>query len=251
MLKPAVIWGMGELGGVFARGFLKANRPVYPITRTSDVAELAAQIDPEVVVMATGEGETLQSALAQVPAVWKDRLVLIQNELLPGDWAAHALVKPTVISIWFEKKKGMDSKVLIPSPAFGPKAELLQEALATLDIPVRWLDSKAALLHELVVKNLYIVTTNVAGLALPEGADVTDLQAESALFEAVARDVWAIQQALTGQTLDFETLMQGVKAAMDGDPAHKCKGRSAPARLARALKQAQTLGVELKKIHRL
>jgi hypothetical protein len=38
---------------------------------------------------------------------------MMQNELLPRDWAIHDFIDPTVISVWFEKKKGMDSKVLI------------------------------------------------------------------------------------------------------------------------------------------
>jgi hypothetical protein len=72
-------------------------------------------------VVCTGEAE-LQSALNTIPSEWKDRVAMMQNELLPRDWAIHDFIDPTVISVWFEKKKGMDSKVLISSPVFGPKA---------------------------------------------------------------------------------------------------------------------------------
>ncbi len=39
-----------------------------------------------------------------------------------GGVFARGFVQPTVISVWFEKKKGRDVKVLIPSPAYGPAA---------------------------------------------------------------------------------------------------------------------------------
>jgi len=35
MNPPIVIIGIGELGGVFARAFLYAGYPVYPVTRGS------------------------------------------------------------------------------------------------------------------------------------------------------------------------------------------------------------------------
>jgi len=54
----------------------------------------------------------LQTALNDIPVVWKDRVAMMQNELLPRDWEDHHFINPTVISVWFEKKKGIDSKVL-------------------------------------------------------------------------------------------------------------------------------------------
>ncbi len=45
--QPVVVIGMGQLGGVFARGFLRAGRPVYPIVRGMDMDKAAAAIpDP-------------------------------------------------------------------------------------------------------------------------------------------------------------------------------------------------------------
>jgi hypothetical protein len=59
-----------------------------------------------------------------------------------GAWAIHDFIDPTVISVWFEKKKGMDSKVLISSPVFGPKAQILVASLALIDIPAHVLTSQ-------------------------------------------------------------------------------------------------------------
>ena len=111
MKKPIVVLGIGELGSVFSRAFLKNNHPVYPITRATDINELKASIDPELILVCTAESD-LQSALSSIPNKWKDRVAMMQNELLPRDWKSHNFIDPTVISVWFEKKKGIDSKVL-------------------------------------------------------------------------------------------------------------------------------------------
>ena len=232
---PVVVIGIGEMGSVFARGLLRLGHPVYPVTRDTDMQALASELpEPQMVLVAVGE-TALQPVLEQVPRAWEGRLALLQNELLPHDYAQ--LEKPTVISVWFEKKKGMDSKVLIPSPAFGPRAQLLIDALGTLDIAAREVTSAADMRFELVVKNVYIVTTNIAGLRV--GGTVGELWDEhEPLARDVAQDVIDIQEALTGATLDREGLIQAMLVAFNGDLQHKCMGRSAPARLQRALQHA-------------
>ena len=161
--KPVVIVGMGEMGGVFGRGFAHAGYSLHALGRGSSMAESAREIaDPELVLIAVGEAD-LQSVLVDIPAVWRDRIVLLQNELLPADWEQHGL-EPTVISVWFEKKKGQDVKVLIPSPVYGSHAPLLVEVLDKIDIPARVLNNADELLYELILKNVYIITTNIAGL---------------------------------------------------------------------------------------
>ena len=39
MKQPIVIVGIGELGGVFARAFLRNGWPVYPITRSMNISK--------------------------------------------------------------------------------------------------------------------------------------------------------------------------------------------------------------------
>ncbi len=239
MKKPIVVLGIGELGSVFARAFLKNNYPVYPITRQSDVAELANSIDPELILVCTAERD-LQDALKSIPDQWKDRVAMMQNELLPRDWAAHNFINPTVISVWFEKKKGMDSKVLISSPAYGPKAQILVDSLALIDIPAHSVADEAALLFELVLKNLYILTTNIAGLAIETGSTVDDLRNKHLeLMRDVSSDVLKLQVALTDATFSEDALEKGMIHAFEGDLNHSCMGRSAPARLDRALELAK------------
>lgn len=234
--KPVVIIGIGEMGGVFARAFLRIGHPVFPVTRDASLQSVASEIaDPELVLLAVAESD-LHKVLPSIPAIWQDQLVLLQNELLPKDWQQHGL-NPTVISVWFEKKPGRDAKVLIPSPAFGPKASLLAAALATIDIPVRVLDSEPELLFELVRKNVYILTTNIAGLEV--GGTVSELwSAHRELAETVAGEIVQLQEKLVGQPLDQSRLIDAMLEAFDGDPGHQCTGRSAPARLQRALRLA-------------
>ena len=238
--SPIVVVGIGEMGSVFARGFMRLGYPVYPVTRDTDINAIASELpDPQLVLIAVGEA-TLQDKLKNIPSQWSGKLALLQNELLPKDYA-H-IDNPTVISVWFEKKKGQDSKPLIPSPAYGPQSQLLFDALNALDIPARSVASAEAMNFELVVKNVYIVTTNIAGLRV--GGDVGTLWKEHETFARdVANDVIDIQEALTEQAYDRDALIAAMLEAFEGDPEHKCMGRSAPARLARAIAHADNFGL--------
>jgi ketopantoate reductase len=247
MKSPVILVGMGEMGGVFARGMLRTGHPVYPVNRDTDLAATAKLLpSPELVLVAVAEKD-LHPVLEQLPSAWHTRLALLQNELLPDDWQQYGYTHPTVISVWFEKKKGRDVKVLIPSPVFGPGAELLKACLDSLDIPARLLASEDELLFELVVKNVYIVTTNCAGLVT--GGTVSELWANHReLAEAVAREVIQIQESLTGEQFQADELIAAMLKAFDGDPDHGCMGRSAPARLARALRQADAAGLDVPRL---
>ncbi len=250
MQPPVALVGLGEMGGVFARGLLRSGHPVYPIIRGMDPAQAAAAMpEPEAVLVAVAERD-VHPVMESLPEQWHDRLCLLQNELLPQDWERHGVADPTVISVWFEKKRGQDVKVIIPSPARGPHARLLETALGSLDIPTRLLETRAQLLFELVLKNLYILTTNIAGLQV--GGTVGDLwAAHRTLAREVADEVMDIQAALAGTDLDREGLIRAMVSAFAGDPDHKCMGRSAPARLARALEYADRFRLDVPRLRAL
>ncbi len=61
----------------------------------------------------------------------------------------------------------------------------------------------------------------------------------------VAGGVIDIQQALSGESLEREPLIAAMVEAFLADPGHKCMGRSAPARLARALEHGERFGLNL------
>lgn len=244
MKQAVAIIGIGEMAGVFARGFLRAGYPVYPIRRTDNLNQALANMpEPLLVLLAVGEKD-LHASLDSIDARWYDKLALLQNELLPRDWQAHQIDKPSVISVWFEKKKGMDFKVLISSPAYGPNASVLVEALTAIGIDANEVPSAADMEYELVNKNVYILTTNIAGLRC--GGDVEFLWNENhQLALDVIDDVISIQEFLTGKAQDKQRLIAGFEKSVQGDLRHQCMGRSAPARLARAMAIADEAGLPI------
>ena len=247
MREPVVLIGVGEMGGVFARGLLRAGHPVYPVNRGDDPAAVAAAVPAPALALVVVREDALHEVLDRLPGPWRDRVGLLQNELLPEDWRRHRIGSPTVISVWFEKKPGQDVKVILPSPVHGPAAGLLARALATIGIPTRILDHEEELLHELMLKNVYILTTNIAGLAVD--GTVAELWARHRpLAEGIAAEVIRLQEALTGRSLDRDALIRDMAAAFAGDPDHRCMGRSAPRRLDRALALAREHGLGLPRI---
>lgn len=240
--RPIVLVGLGMMGATFAHAFLRAGYPVLPINRGDRLQDFL-EADPLLVVVAVAEGD-LHAVLATIPPVWKDRVMLLQNELLPRDWQAHAIETPTVACIWFEKKVDKPLKVLLPTVVSGPAADTVVSALAGIGIEARSVD-EPTMLEELVLKNLYILTTNIAGLKVggTTGALLADHQD---LIAALAADVLRVQRALApALRASDEELLERLAQALGADPTHGTMGRSAPARLARLLATAAELGVEL------
>jgi ketopantoate reductase len=250
MEKLAVMIGLGQLGRVFAGGLLKSGHVVAPVNRGDDLAAVAARWpEPDLVMISVAEAD-LHPVLSALPEPWRDNVCLLQNELLPRDWEAHGIENPTVISVWFEKKPGKDAHALLSSPVYGPHADSLIAALAAIDLPAHALSDADALLWELVRKNLYILTTNIAGL--DAAGDVGALRDQHAtLMTAVANDVLDVQDWLAGQQLPRAGLMNGLLEAIAADLRHGCAGRSAPSRLKRALHHADAAGLATPELHRI
>jgi hypothetical protein len=242
MDKTVVMIGLGQLGRVFAGGLLRTGHTVVPVNREDDMAAVAARHpDPDLCMVCVAEND-LHPVLGHLPEAWKDSVGLLQNELLPRDWQAHGIEAPTVVSVWFEKKQGMDAKPLLPSPVFGPEARRLVEALDSIGLPARVVADEETLTWELVRKNLYILTTNIAGLEVGGTVGALWIQHRD-LAEAVAGDILDVQDWLTGRAHDRPPLMAGLMEAIEADVNHGCAGRSAPARLIRALHHADAAGL--------
>ncbi len=241
-MQPAVVVGLGQLGSIFAHGLLRAGTSVRPVNRGDSMENLARTVpDPSLVVITVGEGD-LDGVLATLPDSWRDSVVLVQNELLPVDWEKHGL-HPTVAVVWFEKKKSIATNVILATPVGGPKADHVVRALGAIDLPARVVDD-AQRIQELVAKNVYILTMNLAGLAAPTGTRVGALYADHRdLVKGVLVDVLALQAARLGADVDAELQTTMLERAIAADPEHGARGRSAPARLKRALEQADALGV--------
>jgi len=250
MHNATVIIGLGEMGGVFARGLLRSSHSVIPVTRSDAINDIASSItQPQSVLICVGEND-LQTVLSGIPDSWKDRLILVQNELLPRDWQQHSIDKPTVISVWFEKKKGQDYKVIIPSPVYGPLADTVKNSLRSLDIPCTIVPSMHQMLYELVRKNVYILTSNIAGLVV--GGNVGELwQKHRELALATANEIIDIQEWLSNTTMDRGKLIDGMVEAFQGDLLHGCTGRSAPHRLKRAILFADEAGLKTPRLRQI
>ncbi|MBK6579734.1 MAG: hypothetical protein IPG17_26835 [Sandaracinaceae bacterium] len=240
-MDDVVVIGLGQMGGVFARAAEGAGCRVVPVTRGQDIAEVARETPaPRSVVVAVGELD-LTAALDALPAGYRERTLLLQNELLPSSWTERGVVDPTVAVVWFEKKATTDLRPIRSTPIAGPQREFWVAALAGLGVPTHAVPDEQ-LLFELVAKNLYILTANIAGLEV--GGSVGQLlAAHRPLAEVVAREVIAVQAALTGQELDFDALFAHFEASVAGDPEHGCRGRTSASRLDRLQHHARALGV--------
>ncbi len=252
MNQPIVIVGIGELGGVFARAFLRNGLPVYPVTRRMNISEQADRIpQPELVLVAAAERD-FKAVMATIPDQWRNCIGLLQNELLPRDWKAYDIANPTIISVWFEKKKGRECKVLIPSPVYGSKAGLIAESLEAIEIPSKILSSKEELLYELVLKNVFVLTINISGMVLQEGTTTETLWTQhNELACTIAADVIDIQEWLTEAAFSRKKLIDGLAEGIYGDPQHICKGRAACERLTRVIDIADVAGLQIPRIREL
>ena len=237
MKLPIAIIGIGELGSVFARAFLHAGYPVYPVTRGMDIPDTMAQIPEPVLTLLAVTEKDLPGVLKQLPPGDLENIGLLQNELLPDVWLSNGIVSPTVISVWFEKKKGMDVKALRPSPVYGPRAALIVNALESVELPCRCLADENELLFELVVKNVFVYMVNICGLKTGGTTGILWTK-HSALARQVADEIIDLQEALTATSFSRPALIKGVEEGIEGDPNHKCTGRSAPGRLTRFISMA-------------
>ena len=242
MKEPVVVLGIGEMGRVFSSGLLRTGHPVYPVTREMDIDREATLIPgPELVVVAVGEKD-LPTVLDRLPESWRDRVCLLQNELLPRDWRDWHIVRPTVATVWFEKKHGREVRPILPTPVYGPKAGRILDALGSLDIPAVEVVDANEMLHEMVRKNLYVLTSNFAGLVV--GGTVGALWSDHRpLAREVAGEVLALQEWLARESLHRERLLAGMVEAFEADPEHECLGRSARERLERTLHTADEAGL--------
>lgn len=245
--NDVVLVGLGQMGSVFAHAFLREGHTVHPVNRETDADALAERVpEPAICMVTVGEAD-LDGVLETLPESWRSRVGLLQNELLPPSWEKHGISDPTVAVVWFEKKATIATKVILPTPVAGPEAALISRSLLRIGVGAEMVEDDA-LLPALVAKNLYILVANCAGLET--GGTVGDLfENHRPLVDAVAGEVLAIQKALVGRPLGNESeILRIVERAVASDPEHGAKGRSAPARLKRAIAQADEHGIDVPKL---
>ena len=118
--------------------------------------------------------------------------------------------------------------------------------------PCKILSSADELLYELVVKNVFVLTINIAGLVLKEGTTTETLWTDHNDFaRSIADEVIEVQEWLSGAAFQRMRLIDGLAEGVYGDPQHKCRGRAAQGRLTRLLDAADEAGLDIPRIREL
>ncbi len=235
------VQGLGELGGVFAQGFLRLGLPVAPLLRGRVLPARLAQEPPVLTLSAVGERD-LHAALGQLPRALLASTLLVQNDLSLAEVQEHAV--GGVVVVWFEKKPGRLPRSIAPSLVWGHESGRVLEALGAVGLPAAPLASVEALADALALKNLYIQVSNFAGLRV--GGSVGQLPAQHpTLLRELALEVLALEEARAGRPLDTQRLYAELLEKFAAEPSHQCLGRSAAWRLEQALGRAARWGLQL------
>lgn len=244
MKEPIVIVGIGNMGGVFAQAFLKIGHPVYPVTPASDSTAVAQALPNPLIVLVAITEDDLHAVLETIPDVWRNRIGLLQNEILPRDWESHDLHEPTVIVVWFEKRRTTAPAPYFPTLAFGPQAAVVVDGLKAIGIPAEEIDSRQRLVYELVRKNLWVITLQVVGL-ITEGTIGEVWENHKELCTEIAKDVLDVQEALVGTEVPRERLLDQLAHDFEEQPSKSTSGRSALGRLQRTIAWADKFGLSV------
>lgn len=252
-----VIIGVGQLGRAFADAFLRSGVTVVPVLRRQSIRSVTAQApDAELVLVAVGEDD-LSDALADIPDAHLDRVVLLQNELRPDQWQRRypEQLAPSTLIIWFEKKgfqapKGLRPSVFHPQGALTGGQQLVLSAFHKLDQDVQTITCVSEFHQQLVIKNLFILALNLVGLKtggsagqlLTEHRRTLDVMLDELLL---LEDRLFERAGFPGMASHHDLLRAGLEAAIQSDPEHGSRGRSAPQRLERTLKLAASVGLNL------
>ena len=242
-----VIYGVGQLGQLFAGGALRLGLRVTPIVRATDRALVFRDLPRGTPIFLTVSEDMLPAAVDDVPPDRHGDVVLVQNELFPRRWHALGLDAPTVLVVWLSKKKGRPVEVARPTFAWGRHAQLAVEMHRALDVPAQVLDDEAALHQELVSKFAFILTINALGLAenLPLGAW---LEKDRRRVMSLVDEARLLAEAHLGTSVDAEYVELAVLEAMAALKDYPARGRTAHERIERALRDAAAFGLELPRL---
>lgn len=242
--RELVVFGVGQLGQLYAAGALRLGLRVTPITRHDDPTTVLADLPLGTPILLAVSEDDLGPAVSKIPpARWGD-LCLVQNELFPARWRALGLTEPTILVVWLSKKKARPVEVARVSPAYGKHAAIMTAMFEALELPAKALEDTAALDVELVAKFAFILTINALGLV--ENLTLGEWLARDP--ETVARlvtEAQALGEAHLGHPVPREEIHARVEEAMRGLSTYPARGRTASARLARAKVDAERFGLDV------
>lgn len=234
----ALLLGAGQLGRTLGGGLLACGVSVDVALR-GDTIETWSQYD--FILVAVGEKD-LKSAIEAIPIEARNRLVLLQNDLVPETWRALHITQPTVLVVWFEKKKGKALQVVRTSDLSGPQSALFTRVFEAIDAPTR-IVSEREIVASLVVKNLYINGSNAMGLKLGGGTTGSLVTEHRASATSLLRELFLIERSRLSaeeqSLVDEDALLEETFAAFASEPQHGLLGRTAQERVARAQTRAR------------
>lgn len=242
-----VVYGVGQLGQLFAGGALRLGLRVLPVVRETDRAAVFEGLPPRTPVLLSVPEDALEQAVHDVPGDRHGDVMLVQNELFPKRWHALGLDSPTVLVVWLSKKKGRPVEVARPTFAFGRHARLAVEMHRALDLPAQILEDEVALHQELVSKFSFILAINALGVVenLTLGAW---LEKDRARVMALADEARLLAEAHLGASVDAEYVELAVVEAMTALHDYPARGRTARARVERAVRDAAAYGLSLPRL---
>lgn len=239
-----VVYGVGQLGQLFAGGALRLGLRAVPIARDTDRSAVFASVPPHTPILLSVPEDALEGAVRDVPAERHSDVLLVQNELFPQRWRALGLDAPTVLVVWLSKKKARPVEVARPTFAYGRHARLAARIHDELELPARVLDEEEELHQELVSKFAFILTINALGVVenLPLGQW---LAKDRARVLALVDEARLLGEAHLGATVAAEYTELAVLEAMAALKDYPAKGRTAEARVVRAARDAAAFGLHL------
>jgi hypothetical protein len=243
-MASLVVIGVGELGQLYAGGALREGLQVTPARRGDDLRAVLAQVPAGTpLLVAVGES-ALPDVASALPEDRKADAILIQNELFESRWRKHGLDGPTLAIPWVLKKKGLPVTVLRSTPLFGKHAGTMERIHAALGLPTECLPDRNALNAALVSKYAFILTINVLGVL--EDRSVGEwLDGGGPQVRAVAGDAIQLAEAYAETPVDGALVLNEILEGMEGLRPFPARGRTAQARLERALKDATGFGLTL------
>lgn len=234
--NPIVIIGLGQLGETFSKSWHQLGYPIVPVRRRQTLPEAFDQ-KPQAVLIATGERD-LPSVLATLSPGLKDRAILLQNELVPRIWAPY-LTTPTLAAIWFEKKPGITLHSLRPSVAYGPQVHLLSTAFEVLNQPLQSVDTYEHMVVELMIKNTFILATNIYGLVSPGPLKNFISPRHRTRVQQLLNEICPLQSCLTGLMCPVDRTSHDIWEVIAKNAELVVPGRSALDRLHRTITTAR------------
>jgi hypothetical protein len=241
-MDQMVVLGVGELGKLFAGAALAEGLQVTPITRGVTPAHVLSARPPHAPILVSVGEDALERALDSLPASRHDDAVLVQNELWPSVWQSRGF-RPSLMLPWVLQKPGLPRTVVGTTPVFGAHADLLGALCRRLAIPSAPI-TEPEVPQALADKYTFILVINALGCWRDEllGRFLADAQPQ---ITALCQEASALSAALLGAPVDPARSHRLTLDAMAAMASVRARGRTASARVARALGHAADHGLDV------